>query len=481
MQIPVSENAAEPEDEPPEHKPEVEAAPYYNTYNVSLDVSPDTGRVSAIEKIDYRNTTGESLDELFLNVYLNAFTEKCTYIPYSEDTADKIFINGAEYAEFNINSITVNSADVSYSLNNTVLNLKLREPLAPNEDAVITLYFEAYVPEIAHKTGRNANSIWLGNFIPTLSVYDGGRWLKSYYYPTGDSVFADIANYNVAITAPASYAVIAGGQGETVSYGDKNTTTFSIKMVRNFAAAIGRGYSRSSVETSDGVYINLYHTTKNADAVDSLLNNIKASIEYYTKNIGSYPYSQLDIAETDYFTGADAQFSRLALIDASIISSSDEDVFSSLEFGLQWFGAIIGVDKSSESWLAEGPSVFLQSYIAEKNPVVLAESMEAKHDALSEALRYEKHPELENTLAAYETWTSFENVQKRRSELMFYALYRKMGQDKFSKFLIEYCSIYSFKNTASKDMISLAEKIYGGDLSEFFNDWIRGNELPPLE
>lgn len=481
--VPVSEES-DPfiADEPKETLPEKQNTPipYYNTYTVSLDVNPSLRTISAIEKVKYKNTTNHSLNEIYMNVYINAFSQKCDYTPYLEETKETLFPYGIDYSYFQINSLTINNEPVSYSLNNTVLNLKLQKPLETEEETEIVIVFECYIPKINTRFGANNVSLWASSFIPTIAPYDEkNNWTKSYYYPLGDTFQNTISNYEVTIITPEGYKIAATGTGTQSEGNGKNIAIISAKMVRDFAFSSSNQYKKATIETKEGIPIHIYYYSDYSKNIPQLLNAAKQNLEFYTQYIGSYPYTELDIVESDLFYEGDMEFPQFVLLDSSYFETEKEISTLSFMFGFQWFSHVINMNSMNETWLSQGLTGFMQNYFYYSQKE-LDKLMISEYELLQEDLKTVKHPCLNNSLAVYENEQSFYNVQYKRACLMIYSLYKKMGTEKFNQLLKEYYTTFSFKTVNSSDFIILCEKIYGKDLDNFFENWISSKTMPKL-
>ncbi len=455
---------------------------YYTNYNATIEFVPETYSFKTIEKINYKNTTGKKQNELYMNVYGNAFTENAKQKPYLLEDETSIFPNGKNYMNFNISSLTVDGKEVTYSIDGTSLCIQLLEALEKNAETEITIQFEVSIPDMHYDIGRNQNVIWAGNILPVMSVYDNSGWNKSEYYPLGDSVYNDIGNYTIAIKTPESYNVIAtGSEVINVSEGVK-TTVIDAKFTRDFAFAIGSGMLTKTVQTdTSGVKINLYYYTYDDEKATAILNRTKETLEYYIETIGSYPYSHIDVVECSLYNNKDTQFTGIAFIDESWFMPETDLSIAMLNFNLgkQWFSEIIGSNGVKEPWLRAGFEKFLQRLFVYGEDGI-DEAMEIEYASLKTALESEKHIELYNSLDTYKTRETFENVQVRKSAMMMYALYKEIGSEKFNEIVREYSLKYSFKNITSNEFFNLSEDVYGKSLYDLFNDWVNGNKLPKV-
>ena len=74
----------------------------------------------------------------------------------------------------------------------------------------------------------------------------------------------------------------------------------------------------------------------------------------------------------------------------------------------------------------------------------------------------------------------FDNSVYQRGGLALQALRLKLGDETFFKVLQTYASQYASQNVTTADFTTLAEKISGQDLKDFFQRWLYDKALPPI-
>jgi len=62
--------------------------------------------------------------------------------------------------------------------------------------------------------------------------------------------------------------------------------------------------------------------------------------------------------------------------------------------------------------------------------------------------------------------------------MVFYALYREVGEDTFWEILREFNGRYYLGNASTDDLIAVASEVSGEDLTAFFDAWLF-DETPP--
>lgn len=450
---------------------------YYNTYKVNLEVNSETRNINGIEKINYKNTTGQDLNKICFNLYLNAFSSSYSIKPYFEQFESKIFKYGKDTGFINIKSVHINNEDISFSQNGSILEINLSQVLKDKEETEITLQFGSYIPKIAHRTGANSKAMWLGNFIPILCKYDGTKWRTDLYYPAGDPFYCDISNYEVTVSTPKEYTVIGTGVQNVSETDDKKVTTLTANLVRDFAFAVSKDYKVKSVKTDDNIDINFYYYSSDIYDIDSILDVSQKTIKYYSDKLGSYPYSELDIVETElFFNNGGMEYPTFIMMDSGYLKKAESVNSIVHEIGHQWLYNIIGNDQIKEAWLDEGLNSYLQEGVLHSKSEINKQIEKDYYNLVSKGVQ-----PLSLSLSDYNDWASYYASQYTRAKVMIYSLNKIMGDEMFDEFLKLYYRKYNFKIAKTEDFIDTAQEVYGQDLTDFFDSWINQTEIPQLD
>jgi aminopeptidase N len=102
------------------------------------------------------------------------------------------------------------------------------------------------------------------------------------------------------------------------------------------------------------------------------------------------------------------------------------------------------------------------------------------HGQLAELLTEAENRKLTDGLSVYGSRREFEAIQSTRAALMLYGLQNVMDTAVFNEFLKAYVERFTYKFATVEDFIVLAEMFYEDSLTEFFNEWLNGEELPSL-
>jgi len=458
----------------------VKESTQYNEYNISIDVNPETRTVTGVQKVLYKNRTGMELEQLYFNLYLNAFRRTASYKPYEESNEPFIFPSGKDYGYINITSVMINNESAAFNVQETVLTIILPEKLPLEAELEISLVFDAYVPLINHRTGANDKAMWLGNFLPVLALYDDNGWHREPYYAVGSPFYANIANYTVQVTTPAGYMVTGTGEEVSNEANGVRTTKMTAKLARNFTFAVGRLYEVETQKTESGVYVNFYYYSEAFDA-GLVLDTAARALEDCSARIGSYPYMTFDIVEVGMLRPQSGlSYAGVMFVDAtSALAVSILQTRVGQSVAQQWFCNIIGNNPIKEAWLGEGVAQYVRQGIFSTSEEIMSH-MEREYNSLQAALPAFENKSLLQDLSVYQTWHEYESIQHTRAKLMMYALEKRFGPQLMNEFLRVYYTKYQFRLVDRKEFIATAEEVFGMELDAFFRTWMEDFTLPPL-
>ncbi|MCL2422074.1 MAG: M1 family metallopeptidase [Defluviitaleaceae bacterium] len=454
--------------------------PPFNEYNIALYFEPDTRMIHGMQSVRYTNRTDTALEALVFRVYHNAWGGDPP--PYTAEFESRIFRHGRDYGFMDILHVSQDNEEMSFTLSGTVLTITLPRPLEPDETTYTHIQFEAYIPKIAHRTGANDYAVWAGAFLPVKAAFGPDGWHTEPYHPIGRPFIMDVANYIVEITTPIGYEVAGTGTKTEDYLDDRKVTTFTAQLTRDFAFAISPHFQRASMMTPSGnVEINLYYYS-DALSAEHILNIAVEAMTSFEETIGAFPHTQLCIVETDMFRAGGEAFSSVIFMDSNHLRTSPTLHSLRNEIAHQWFSIIIGSNPLEETWLSGGLTLLLQEGLLDQ-PEALREIIESDHlivQVQQSLIENEDNRRIASPLSSYETWSDYFLIQHRKARLMFYALYREMGEENFIALLMEYYRQFNFRIATSEDFIALAEEIHGRSLQRFFNQWLTTIELPAL-
>ena len=112
----------------------------------------------------------------------------------------------------------------------------------------------------------------LGSWYPVLAARAGDDWLRRIEPSIGDSVVADVADYQVTIDAPQGVSVFTPVEASNVTSKDGRTAaTFSAESLRDFVIVAGSNM-RAEQRVISGITIRSIYRTEHEPAARRALN-----------------------------------------------------------------------------------------------------------------------------------------------------------------------------------------------------------------
>ena len=193
------------------------------SYDIDLIVDYDAGSFEGIAVIDYTNSTGMPLSELFFRLYAND---------------DGLY--GTAFIQILDIAIQTDSRSFSLYLDDTVVLVPLDEPLQPDAPIEVTIAFSGGASNWpanqqigSDETGyglltKSATALTLTAFYPMLAVYSDEGWALDPSTGFGDTLMGDTADYSVQLTTRPGLTPVASGEIVAVNPAvDSTTYTFT--------------------------------------------------------------------------------------------------------------------------------------------------------------------------------------------------------------------------------------------------------------
>lgn len=334
------------------------------SYEMELSLNTEENNLNEKVTMEIKNNTDKHVSELCLRDMTPEILKYCEE-NYSEDNKN---------LETKIISIVSKNSNeqlkYKYGDNKSVLYVELtgENIIEPNETRFITVQMNTDIPNRGDRFGyreTEKGKLYALSFcFPYLADNENGEWIIEPFFDDGESRSNDLADYYVTLKLPESYEVAMSGKEEKVT----GMFITSAKDIRDFAIVACDFMEKESFEV-EGIQINNYYLvgeyTKEYKEITKAV--AKDSLSVFSKQIGKYPYEELDIVPCLFGFGyGGMEYSGLIMANASSYfegpfrdAISLEDKISH-EIAHQWFYAAVGNREYSEGWLDEGFATLLE-------------------------------------------------------------------------------------------------------------------------
>lgn len=461
------------------------------TINVNLDHTNHS--YQGDQTIVYYNNSDEALTHLYFHLYFNAFqpgsamdVRSLTIEDPDQRVSDRISkLKPEEYGHCHVRSLKVNGKAAEIVENETILEVKLAQPIQARSNAKIELTFDGQVPLQIRRSGRsNAEGIEysMSQWYPKLCEYDYQGWHANPY--VGREFYGVWGDFRVNITMDRKYVI--GGTGilknpEEIGKGyvpeDKVKPTKGLKHVWKFEAlnvhdfvwAADPDFVHDTYQVTNGPLLRFFYqkdqnysaTWKEAQPI------IARAFEFMNKNFGVYPYSQYAIVQ-----GGDGgmEYPMATLITGnrklpSLVSVSVHEAAHS------WYQGVLATNESLYCWMDEGFTSFATS---ETMDYLFKSGMPSGHaSAYSdyiEIVRSGKEEALDTHADHYTTNYAYGTAAYSKGEVYLAQLEHIIGTFHFRAGLLRYFNTWKFKHPNANDFIRIMELQSGMEL-DWYNEY----------
>ena len=360
-------------------------------YDIEVHLDHHGKNASCIQKLNWKNTSPDTLRELRFYMYMNAFKDlKSTYLKntrkmFGQDLNNRTekewgHIEVTQAVDRNGNDLVQNQEYIQPNdgnvLDETVLSIPLEMPLLPGEVIELDMNFDVKLPRTIVRSGYGPRDFFLFvHWFPQVCVYEpkvDGNWgWNSHQFMPGTEFFSDFGDYNVEIYA-SDHLVIGGSGCKTFS--GKVLGTIGEQLVRFQAYdLIDFGWvAYPEYETYTSTYgdtdIEILMVPEHCAFADRYLKAIEQSLEYLEKHVGKYPYPKITVVDPPTHTLNSGFMEYPMMITGATaygIPRSVRSVESLVihEFTHMYFMASLASNEKEEAWLDEGFVTYFEDRI----------------------------------------------------------------------------------------------------------------------
>ncbi|CAN5833862.1 M1 family metallopeptidase [soil metagenome] len=364
-------------------------------YSIDATLDPAARRVTGTATIRYTNNSPDTLPHLVLKLLQNLHAPGVVRNRNVEITGG-MNLTGFTAAGRSFREATTTPQAGEYHIDGTVLTVALRQPLAPGSAIDLTVGWDFRIPIAggAPRMGQDGEVFFVSYWYPHMAVYDDlYGWNTDPYMGAGEH-YKGFGDFDVRITAPASFLVAATGdllnESDVLSDGVRDrlqrarttdgrvevvrrqdrgsgratragsgtqTWMFSAQNIRDFAFGASAAYvwdvQRVMIDREDGPATVLSHALyrPGTQSWERAAEFGAFSLRHLSELLFPYPWSHMTSVEG--IIGGGMEYPMITLIGGA---RTDETLFSVIyhEISHMWFPMIVGTDERSFTWMDEG-------------------------------------------------------------------------------------------------------------------------------
>ena len=445
-----------PVSQPDPEEPAVIPLPHY-TISATLNYAGHLLQVD--ERIDYANSSTDTLTELVLMV-------------------DAIYFPGV----FSLNSLVWagSEASAAYTWENAILNIQLPQPLAPGEEVSLLLNYSLNLPSPVPNAqvrpipfGYSSRQTNLVDWYPFIAPYRSGTgWIAHAAGFFGEHLVYDVSNFDISIRLEDTRTdlIVAASSPAQEANGWLN---YHMEKARNFAWSVSPEYVVETTQVGQTT-LTSYTFAVHASAGESVLQTTADSLALFSELFGPYPRTALSVVEADFLDGM--EYDGLYFLSNgfyNLYQGTPREYLITIaahETAHMWWYALVGNDQAVEPWLDEALCTY------------------------SELLFYERfHPEAQNWWWAYRInyyeprgwvdgsiynsagYLAYRDAVYLNGAVFLDSLRKAITPEAFTRFLNAYASQYAYQIASTDDFFMLLKEYSSEDISDLKSQYFKGN------
>ncbi len=464
-------------------------------YTMAIDVDVKTYQYTGTQHLVYTNNSPDVLNRVYYHLFFNAFQPGSEMDVHSLTIADPdprvkdliSKLSPEDIGYLKVSSLKQNGTALTFETVGTVLEVNLATPIQPGEQVTFDMVFNGQVPLQIRRAGKNNKegvALSMAQWYPKLAEYDFEGWHADPYIAR--EFFGVWGDFDVSITIDKNYTI--GGSGylqnpEEIGHGytsekikkikgDKLTWHFLAPNVHDFTWTADPNYAHDTMQVPNGPLLHFFYkntmTKENLDNWKNVQSKTVELMQYYSENIGGYPYKQYSVIQ-----GGDGgmEYAMCTLI-------SGEGSFNSLfgviahEMAHTWFQFLLASNESKHEWLDEGFTSYI-SDIAED--AVLNKNLENPTKGAYRAYIYLAKSGKEQPLTTHADRYVYNQAYGisaySKGEVFLAQLGYVIGAENLKTTIKKYFEDFKFTHPKPLDIIRTAEKVSGLELDWYLIDF----------
>ena len=457
-------------------------------YNINIDFNHKNHQFVGQQNLIYFNNSPDTISKVYFHLYFNAFQPgsmmdvRSRSLPDPDsrvmDRISKLKKNEIGFHE--IKMIQQSGMKLEYHIQGTVLEVKLQNPLLPNQSTDFYLEYISQVPKQIRRSGRNNKEgidYSMAQWFPKIAEYDKDGWhanpyiAREFYAPWGD--------FDVSISIHRDYVVAATGILQSqINDNQKKTWRFKAEDVHDFVWAADPDYIHDILKVdSENLELHFYYQKSSDEMVQNwkkLQDDTAEAFKFINKKFGKYPYSKYSIIQ-----GGDGgmEYPMATLITgertySSLLSVTIHEVLHS------WYQMLLGTNESYLAWMDEGFTSFAQNitFLNKFNNIYNLDLINPLKKSYNRYYNFVKTG-LEEPLSTHSDHFSTNEAygvgSYTKGAIFLMQLSYIIGEDNLYKGLRRYYNQWKFKHPNEYDFIRIMEKVSGIELDWYLDYWIK--------
>jgi hypothetical protein len=422
-------------------------------YDIELTMTKE-GNFNLEATVIIKNISQDSWNDLVFYFIPNNFTEKT-----SQELNSSIEVP----ASVQLHTVTLDDEQVDYILKKDKLSIPLSKELEPGKGVTVGFVYEFTLPEEGLRFTKSNDNYYLAQFYPMVATYRDHKWNKEEYRFRGETYHTGFSDFKVSYDIPEGYTLVSTGDDD--EYPGETVGTFDVNNVKEVFIAILN--EPMVIKKQEGnINIRIFGFENKEDLYKEISEVASDTLTYFQKNIGPYPFTQLDIV----IDGLGMEYPGIVTANSIYHSGPlNPEALKSIvihEIAHQWFYGVISNDPYHNAWLDEGLASFSASlYHFSKS------DEEIPYETINEGLEKLEPIPVNLPLDKYDN--NMSSYVYGKPVAMLWNLFKQKGEiEEAEKFLKTYYDYYKYKEVDSEEFVRFTKHYFNLEDDSFFKEWL---------
>jgi aminopeptidase N len=289
-----------------------------------------------------------------------------TYVTFTVHSANVSQID-LSLEQFTIDSIIQNGQSLTYTYNDTLLQINLNAPMNAGDTSTISIAY--------HGITHTEASGWGGFHVDANYAFNMGVGFETdphnygrCWYPCVET-FIDKALYEFFITTSANKKAFCNGVLNNQTTNPNGTIIWNWKMndlIPTYLASVAVGPYTTWQRNYQGLPIEIACTTSDSAAVSASMIHLNDVLGYFINAYGSYAFDKVGYCLVPFNAGAMEHATSIHIGKSYFNGTLTYETLWAHELAHMWWGDKVTCETAADMWLNEGFASFNEAYMTEQ-------------------------------------------------------------------------------------------------------------------
>ena len=289
-----------------------------------------------------------------------------TYVTFTVHSANVSQID-LSLEQFTIDSIIQNGQSLTYTYNDTLLQINLNAPMNAGDTSTISIAYHGI-------THTEANG-WGGFHVDATYAFNMGVGFETNphnygrcWYPCVET-FTDKATYEFFIITNYGKQAFCNGSLNALITNSNNTITWNWIMndpIPTYLASVAVGPYTTWQRNYQGLPIEIACTIADSAAVSASMIHLNDVLGYFIDAYGSYAFDKVGYCLVPFNAGAMEHATSIHIGKSYFNGTLTYETLWAHELAHMWWGDKVTCETAADMWLNEGFASFNEAYMTEQ-------------------------------------------------------------------------------------------------------------------